>query len=173
VGYSVPVGGFGIYDETRNGYDLVLAANGYVGIGGTTTPATSLDVAGEITCTALNVTSDRNVKEEFKHVDARAVLEKVTRLTITEWQYTTQPDARHIGPMAQDFHEAFSLGRDDKHITTVDEEGVALAAIQGLNQKLEEQSRDKDDRIQELEKSITELKKLVSELASQQNGGGR
>ncbi len=39
---------------------------------------------------------------------------------------------RHVGPMAQDFYAAFGLGLDDKHITTIDEGGVALAAIQGL-----------------------------------------
>jgi trimeric autotransporter adhesin len=33
--------------------------------------------------------------------------------------------------MAQDFHAAFQVGDDDKHITTVDADGVALAAIQG------------------------------------------
>jgi cell division protein FtsB len=40
--------------------------------------------------------------------------------------------------MAQDFHAAFSLGTDERHIATVDADGVALSAIQGLNQKLEE-----------------------------------
>ena len=40
--------------------------------------------------------------------------------------------------MAQDFHAAFNIGEGDKHIAIVDEEGVALAAIQGLNHKLEE-----------------------------------
>ena len=43
--------------------------------------------------------------------------------------------------MAQDFRAAFGLGTDDKHIATVDADGVALAAIQGLNQKLEAQNR--------------------------------
>ncbi len=41
--------------------------------------------------------------------------------------------------MAQDFHAVFDLnGMDDKHISVVDEGGVALAAMQGLNQKLDE-----------------------------------
>ena len=39
---------------------------------------------------------------------------------------------RHIGPVAQDFRAAFDLGADDKTIATVDADGVALAAIQGL-----------------------------------------
>jgi hypothetical protein len=63
---------------------------------------------------------------------------KVAALPITLWNFKTDAGTRHIGPMAQDFHSAFNVGTDDKHIATVDEEGVALAAIQGLNQKVEE-----------------------------------
>ena len=125
--------------------------SGKVGIGNHN-PATTLDVTGEITCTAVNLTSDRNAKERFEPVNAREVLEKVTQLPITRWQYKTQADARHIGPMAQDFHAAFGVGRDEKHITSIDEDGVALAAIQGLNEKLEEKA--------------TELSRLKSENAT-------
>ena len=46
----------------------------------------------------------------------------------------------HMGPMSQDFHAAFGVGEDDRHITQVDEGGVALVGIQGLNQKVEEKS---------------------------------
>ena len=63
--------------------------------------------------------------------------------------------------MAQDFHAAFGLGADDKHIADVDEGGVALAAIQGLNQKL----NAKDAEIQDLKQSVAELKALVEKLA--------
>ncbi len=42
-----------------------------------------------------------------------------------------------MGPVAEDFAATFGLGNDDKHITTVDESGVAFAAIQGLNRKVE------------------------------------
>jgi hypothetical protein len=73
-------------------------------------------------------------------------------------------DTKHIGPMAQDFHAAFGLnGSDDKHISTVDEGGVALAAIQGLNQKLAE----KDAQIQNLEKKLDDLQAMVKQLAEQ------
>jgi hypothetical protein len=34
--------------------------------------------------------------------------------------------------MAQDFRAAFGLGADERHIGTIDESGVALAAIQAL-----------------------------------------
>jgi hypothetical protein len=35
--------------------------------------------------------------------------------------------------MAQDFYAAFKVGEDDKHITSIDEDGVALAAIKALH----------------------------------------
>jgi len=50
----------------------------------------------------------------------------------------------------------------------VDEEGVALAAIQGLNQKLEAQGKEKDAEIEQLKQSVEELKELVSRLAQNQ-----
>ena len=64
--------------------------------------------------------------------------------------------------MAQDFQSEFGLdGADDKHISIIDEGGVALAAIQGLNQKLEQ----KDAEIQTLKQSVDDLKKMVQSLA--------
>ena len=49
-------------------------------------------------------------------------------------------------PMAQDFHAAFGLGVSDKLIDTIDPDGVALAAIQGLHALVQE----KDAEIAEL-----------------------
>jgi hypothetical protein len=67
--------------------------------------------------------------------------------------------------MAQDWYRTFGIGTDDKTITFLDEGGVALSAIQGLNQKLEE----KDARINAMEKELSELKALVQKLAQQSN----
>jgi len=66
----------------------------------------------------------------------------VAALSITEWSYKTISDVRHIGPVAQDFYAAFGVGGDDKGISTVDADGVALAAIQGLNEKLGEKEAE-------------------------------
>jgi hypothetical protein len=101
--------------------------------------------------------SDRNAKNYYSPVNSQAVLAEVASLPLTTWSYKTEPGVRHVGPMAQDFHAAFAVGEDDRHITEVDEGGVALAAIQGLNQKLNE----KDAEIQELKERLEALEKIV------------
>ena len=82
------------------------------------------------------------IKEHFDTVNSRGVLDQVAGLTIWRWNFKADAGTPHIGPTAQDFYAAFSVGSDDRHIATVDADGVALAAIQGLNQKLEETRAD-------------------------------
>jgi hypothetical protein len=106
------------------------------GLGGT--KLMQLDRSGNLTTLGtVNGSSDRNIKEAFTRVDARSILAKVVDMPITSWAFKADPLVRHVGPMAQDFYTAFGIGTDDKHIATVDESGVALAAIQGLNAKVE------------------------------------
>ena len=108
----------------------------------------------------MALTSDRNAKENFTPLNPQAVLAKVTALPVTEWNYKSDDAAqKHIGPMAQDFQAAFQLSADDKHISVVDEGGVALAAIQGLNQKLEE-TRSQNAQ---LKKRLERLEQLLAD----------
>ncbi|MCX6902141.1 MAG: tail fiber domain-containing protein [Verrucomicrobia bacterium] len=115
--------------------------------------------------TAWSTFSDRNAKKNFAPVDSRAVLDQLARVPVQRWNYQWESDdtPRHLGPMAQDFKSAFYPGTDDKSITTQEFDGVTLAAIQGLNQKLEEKSAA-------LEKEVAELKALVKTLAAQVTG---
>jgi len=76
--------------------------------------------------------SDRALKTDVARIDDAAVLEKVAGLPISRWSYVSERGVRHVGPMAQDFYAAFGVGEDDKHITSIDEDGVALAAIKAL-----------------------------------------
>jgi trimeric autotransporter adhesin len=100
------------------------------------------------------VSSDRNKKANLGAVDPREVLAKVASLEITTWNYISQgPTVRHIGPMAQDFHATFGVGDDPTHINVVDAIGVALAAIQGLHQIVQEQ----DARVAALEARLAAL----------------
>ena len=84
--------------------------------------------------------SDRDAKNAFLPVDVHATLDALAKLPISTWQYRTQDaSVRHMGPTAQDFYETFSLGEGQHYINTVDADGVALAAIQGLYGVVQEQ----------------------------------
>ena len=111
--------------------------------------------------------SDRNSKDGFADVNTREILDKVAALPIQTWRYTNETaEVRHLGPVAQDFKAAFGLGTGDKSIGTVDADGVALAAIQGLNLKLEQELKAKEARIAELERKASRLADLESRLAA-------
>jgi len=105
--------------------------------------------------------SDRNAKANFADVNSQDILARVVSMPIQTWNYKTQDASiRHLGPMAQDFYAAFKVGEDDTHITTIDSEGVALAAIQGLYQVVQE----KDAKIAAQQKQIDSLEARVTAL---------
>ncbi|MBI3414699.1 MAG: tail fiber domain-containing protein, partial [Verrucomicrobia bacterium] len=112
--------------------------------------------------------SDRAAKTNFAPVNQRAILEHVAALPIQTWNYKSQAaSVRHIGMMAQDFAAAFALGEDDRHISTVDVDGVALAAIQGLYELVQEQHaemRRKDTELDAVKARLEALEKMVSKL---------
>ncbi len=111
--------------------------------------------------------SDRNAKTKSSPVDHREVLRKVARMPVTSWEYKHDPGRQFIGPMAQDFRAAFGLGHDDKHISTLDTDGVALSALQGLIAELQvrkDRSAAQAARLRELE---TELQSLRRRLAAE------
>ena len=126
--------------------------------------AMSVSYFGTVTALAFNPTSDRNVKEDFVPSNPRDVLEKLVGLPVQSWAFKSEPGARHLGPVAQDFHAAFGLGADDKHIATMDADGVALAAIQGLNQKVEAGTHESEARSRRLEAENTALKQELTAL---------
>jgi chromosome segregation ATPase len=82
--------------------------------------------------------------------------------------------------MAGEFAEQFDLGGEDS-IATVDADGVALAAIQGLSERLDDTRialDRKDERIDALERDldrkearIDDLEARLAALEREQDGG--
>jgi hypothetical protein len=149
------------------GFDIITAIDG----GGNETKCLYLGPGGE----SWTACSDRNMKKNLRPVDTLEVVEKLAAVPISRWNYKSEKDdaVPHIGPMAQDFKAAFFPGRDDKGISTLEFDGVALAAIQGLNRKLDDQLKQRDAENVELKQTVAELKELVQALNNKLNGGSR
>ncbi len=107
--------------------------------------------------------SDRDAKTNFAAVDGMDVLKRLAEMPIETWSYKAQDaDIRHIGPSAQDFYAAFGVGEDERYISAVDADGVALAAVQGLYQLSQEQAT----HIQALEAENATLRQLLDDLVA-------
>lgn len=109
---------------------------------------------GDVTIAGvLTENSDVNSKTNILDIDPMKVLSAVVALPISRWEYKDAPGESHIGPMAQDFHTAFGLGKSNTGISTLDTSGVALASIQAL----ELRNQELEARVRQLESLITQL----------------
>jgi hypothetical protein len=115
--------------------------------------------AGNEYCGKICPKSDQNIKRDFTSVDPDQILDQLSRLPIGTWSYRAEgTTARHIGPMAQDFTAAFQVGSSDRTILQVDADGVAFAAIQALNARLEALEK----RSRELERELDVRRNLCA-----------
>ncbi|PQZ54620.1 MULTISPECIES: tail fiber domain-containing protein [Bacillus] len=127
--------------------------------------AGNMDVKGNISADfdvyarGVRLISDKNAKENFLSVNTLEVLDKLASVPIQTWNYKNDTsEGCHIGPTAQDFNATFGLdGDDSKHISTIDLQGVALAAIQGLNEKLEAENAELHKNLAKLEARLLAL----------------
>ena len=154
--------------------DNVFAIDGDIFAGGVLTSPTieggSGSFTGDVFAHAFFTTSDRNAKDQFRPVNGREILSHLAHVPIQTWTFRQDnTGTQHIGPMAQDFYAAFQFGPDDKHIATVDADGVAFAAIQGLNEIVQEQNAElaaKAKKIDALEKRLDEIEKTLKQTPS-------
>jgi len=115
---------------------------------------------------AMFQVSDRNAKSDFTLIDTSDVLAKVISVPVTKWHYKSDKSTWYMGPMAQDFKSAFDLGDKDTVIHGVNADGVAFAAIQGLNMKLEGEVKARDSKIQDLEARMAAMEQLMLQRTS-------
>jgi hypothetical protein len=114
--------------------------------------------------------SSRALKSDVEPISGEAVLDRVTDLDISTWSYDSQDGVRHMGPMAEEFHEGFELGADEEKISNVDADGVALGAIQGLAERGEDRDaklESQEDRIETLEHENDALRERLAALEAQ------
>ena len=122
----------------------------------------TIGTSGNTLIISSSLGSDRNIKTGFQAVTPEDVLARLVALPIQTWRYTNEvAGVYHLGPTAQDFKARFGLGTSDTTIAIVDEGGVALTAIQGLNQKLESQMKAKAEEIEALRSRLEELEQAM------------
>jgi hypothetical protein len=158
--YAASDTSFGVFGESTNYYGVIGVDFGSgKGVYGYSRSGYAGYFQGTVAASSYVSLSDRNAKTDLAPVDGAEVLERVAALPITSWQFKTDPERRHIGPMAQDFHAAFGLnGEDDTHISLSDTAGVSLAAIQELNRRLKE----KDAQLTAMQARIARLERGLS-----------
>jgi FtsZ-binding cell division protein ZapB len=70
--------------------------------------------------------------------------------------------------MAQDFYAAFGLGQSETGLSSIDTAGVALAAIQALNEKLIDQNEQLVDHNHAMQTRLSDLEQLYQRMEQQQ-----
>jgi len=124
--------------------------------------AFNVDPNGNMTLAGtLTESSDANLKENFQPVEGREVLDRLAAVPIRTWNFKEdKAEVRHMGPVAQDFHAAFGLSGDARHIAPLDANGVALAAIQELDKSL----KSKESEIETLQRQNAALEERLAAL---------
>lgn len=122
----------------------------------------TLGVQLSANATSWSALSDRDAKKDFAPVDGREVLRKLDEVPVQSWRYKWDAagSTPHLGPVAQEFKAAFFPGRDDTRISTLEFDGVELAAIQGLHSLVKE----KDAKITALEQRLADLEAKLNKL---------
>lgn len=107
----------------------------------------------------LSEGSSRALKNELTALSGTQVLASLEELPVQSWSYINDraPVRRHVGPVAEDFHRLFGFG-DEAHIAPADLAGVALLAIQGLQEEL----RDRDREIADLTRRLELLERAAA-----------
>lgn len=174
------------YFGTAASNEFAIRAAGGVRLRTNSTATTGCNLpagSGTFACT-----SDRNLKTTFGVLDGEEVLRKLAAIPIGTWSFITEPGVRHAGPVAQDFHHAFGLGADDRSVGLTDLAGIALRAVQALEERTRElrlaqealhartaELEAKEQHLAETTTALTDLQERVDRLERllQPRGGRR
>ena len=150
-----------VFQNRQSSFDITLA--------GTGTQEFKLENNGNLTIRGtLSENSDVNSKENIKQVEGEEMLARLAKLPVAKWNYKNDATkSSHVGPMAQDFHAAFRLGSDNRHIAPRDLAGVAVVGVKELHKQNLEQTKmiqKRDAELAELKKRLAILEQIVNRL---------
>ena len=139
------------------------------------TPGAGGNVGCDLTVAVPSWTcaSSRTLKTDFLAVDGEDVLWRVRNTPVTTWVMTGGDHRiRHMGPVAEDFYQAFGLGLGETTIGLGDIDGVNFAGVKALEARTTalaaqlDEARGaiaaRDARIAELEARLTRLEGLLA-----------
>jgi hypothetical protein len=154
---------FTISCAATGGSEMSITKDGRVKMGPGGAPNFFLTRNGNlIIAGTLRQNSDVNAKENITQVNGDLLLARLREVPISTWNYKTdEAQARHMGPMAQDFYAVFGLGGDDRHIAPMDAAGVSLAAAKALQEEI----RKRDAWIARLEERLSDLEQRLYNLS--------
>jgi len=161
-----------VFAQGTNGPKLLLKTDGLITMGLGRSANLELEPGGDlvipngaVTATAFQQSSSRSVKQAFKPIDEAEVLDKLLALEISEWEYTDPSVAgRHLGPVAEEFHELFGFGSSEKHIYPADMASVSLVAARQIQREAETRDNEQNAKISTLEQQNAELKAANTDL---------
>ncbi len=111
--------------------------------------------------------SSRDLKENFRQLDGEEVLGKIRDMSVTEWNYKGTPELKYIGPVAEEFWEAFHLnGDDNKGINSVSIDGVNMAGVQALEKRTSDMKAEMAQMKAEIDLLKAELAAVKARLAA-------
>jgi uncharacterized coiled-coil protein SlyX len=109
--------------------------------------------------------SSRKLKENFRPLDGEWLLEKIRDMSVTEWNYKATPEIKYIGPVAEEFWDAFHLNGDDQEgINSISIDGINMAGVQALEKRTREMQERFQAQIDLLQAENERLKAQIIDL---------
>jgi trimeric autotransporter adhesin len=128
------------------------------------TPGAGGNVGCDLTAAVPTWTcaSSRTLKENYQPVNGEDVLIRLRSVPVTTWTMIgAEEKVLHLGPVAEDFHQAFALGLGPTAIGMGDIDGVNLAAAKALEVRttdLQAQLNARTAQVQALEAEVQQLR---------------
>lgn len=147
-GSTAPFGSFSFTGATdgrltssarRNNSFVAMAAGGFRFVTGRTLKGRDTGAVLQPNASSWAYLCDRDAKKVLSGVNNTETLEKlISFVPAYTWRYSGDGDAAvHMGPLAQDFYDAFGLGVRRERIEMSDIDGVLISAVLGMKERVD------------------------------------